>query len=295
MIKKSTNLAVISNNTFEATKAVNINHYDISSALQTTLDFNQIIVIFSNKIEGMIPHSAFSYNNEEFELEIKSGVFTKHSCNYALKIENQALGELKFMRNYRFSATEITLLESLLCFLIYPLKNATLFNQALKMAHIDPLTKVNNRSSLNDSLNSAIAIASRQNQSLSIIFLDIDYFKIINDEFGHSCGDKVLMVVADLIKNSLRSTDDIFRVDGEEFVIVLNDTNLAEAKLVAERIRKAIESHILAYDMATIRITVSIGIYDLHENDTADTLLKNADNAMYKAKYSGRNQVCLAG
>jgi len=295
MIKKSTNLAVISNNTFEATKAVNINHYDISSALQTTLDFNQIIVIFSNKIESMIPHSAFSYNNEEFELEIKSGVFTKHSCSYALKIENQALGELKFMRNYRFSATEITLLESLLCFLIYPLKNATLFNQALKMAYIDPLTKVNSRRSLNDSLNSAIAIASRQNQSLSIIFLDIDGFKIINDEFGYLCGDKVLMVVADLIKDSLRSTDVIFRVDGEEFVIVLSATNLAEAKLVAERIRKAIESHILAYDMATIRITVSIGIYDLHENDTADTLLTNADNAMYKAKYNGRNQVCLAG
>ena len=134
MIKKSTNLAVISNNTFEATKAVNINHYDISSALQTTLDFNQLIVIFSNKIEAMIPHSAFSYHNEEFELEIKSGVFTKHSCNYALKIEGQALGELKFMRNYRFSAIEITLLESLLCFLIYPLKNAT--NQHFKERRI---------------------------------------------------------------------------------------------------------------------------------------------------------------
>jgi diguanylate cyclase (GGDEF)-like protein len=295
MIKKSTNLAVISNNTFEATKAVNINHYDISSALQITLDFNQLIVIFSNKIETMIPHSAFSYDNEEFNLEIKSGVFTKHSCNYALKIENQSLGELKFMRNYRFSATEIALLESLLCFLIYPLKNATLFNQALKIARIDPLTKVNNRVSLNDNLNSAITIASHQNQSLSIIFLDIDYFKIINDEFGYSCGDKVLMVVADLIKGSLRSSDVVFRIDGEEFVIVLANTNLAVAKLLAERIRKAIESHILAYDMATIRITVSIGVYDLHENDTADTLLKNADNAMYKAKYNGRNQVCLAG
>jgi len=295
MIKKSTNLAVISNNTFEATKAININHYDISSALQTTLDFNQLIVIFSNKIEAMIPHSAFAYHNEEFELEIKSGVFTKHSCTYTLKIEGQALGELKFMRNYRFSATEITLLESLLCCLIYPLKNATLFNQALKMTHIDPLTKVNNRNSLNDTLNRTINLASHQNQNLSIIFLDIDCFKNINDTYGHSCGDKVLMTVADLIKHSLRSSDVIFRVSGEEFVIVLSDTGLAGAKVLAERIRKAIESHTLAYDMATIKITVSIGIYDMHENDTADTLMKHADNAMYKAKYNGRNQVCLAG
>ncbi len=295
MIKKSTNLAVISNNTFEATKAVNINHYDISSALQTTLEFNQLIVIFSNKIESMVPHSAFSYSNEEFELEIKNGVFTKHSCTYTLKIEDQALGELTFMRNYRFSATEITLLESLLCCLIYPLKNATLFHQALRMAYIDPLTKAHNRSSLNDTLNRTIGLANRKNQNLSIIFLDIDYFKVINDAYGHSCGDKVLVAAAGLIKDNLRSSDVIFRVGGEEFVIVLSDTDLDGAKFLAERIRKAIESHTLAYDMVTIKITASLGIYDLHENDTADTLIKNADNAMYKAKHNGRNQVCLAG
>ncbi len=294
MIKKATNLAVISNNTFEATKAVNINHYDISSALQTTLEFNELIVIFSNKIESMIPHSAFSYNNEEFELEIKSGVFTKHSCSYALKIEDQALGELKLMRNYRFNSTEIALLESLLCCLIYPLKNATLFHQALKMAYIDPLTKTNNRSSLNDTLDRKISLAKRQDQSLSLIFLDIDYFKAINDEYGHCCGDKVLMATAGLIKESLRGSDDIFRVGGEEFIIVLSDTDLAGAKLLAERIRNSIESHILAYDMETIRITASLGIYDLHEDDTADTLIKNADIAMYNAKHNGRNQVSSA-
>lgn len=295
MIKKSTNLAVISNNTFEATKAVNINHYDISSALQATLEFNQLIVIFSNKIVSMIPHSAFSYNNEEFEIEIKSGVFTKHSCSYALKIENQTLGKLKFMRNYRFSAAEITLLESLLCCLIYPLKNATLFHQAIKMSYIDSLTKVNNRSSLNDTLNRNISLANRQKQSLSIIFLGIDYFKVINDAYGHTCGDKVLIAAANLIKKSLRCSDILFRVGGEEFVVVLSDTDLAGAKLLAERIRKTIESHTLAFDMATIKITASLGVYDLHENDTADTLIRNADNAMYKAKYNGRNQVCLAG
>ena len=131
--------------------------------------------------------------------------------------------------------------------------------------------------------------------SISIIFLDIDYFKVINDAYGHSCGDKVLVAAAGLIKDNLRSSDVIFRVGGEEFVIVLSDTDLDGAKFLAERIRKAIESHTLAYDMVTIKITASLGIYDLHENDTADTLIKNADNAMYKAKHNGRNQVCLAG
>jgi hypothetical protein len=147
MTKISTNLAVISNNTFEATKFVNLNHYDISSALQTTLEFNKLIPIFSSKIESMIHHSAFIYTNTEFGLEIKSGVFTRHSCTYALKFEEQQLGELKLMRNHRFDDTDIELLETLLCCLIYPLKNATLFHQALKMAYTGPLTQTNNRAS----------------------------------------------------------------------------------------------------------------------------------------------------
>ena len=241
MTKKSTNLAIISNNTFEATKVVNLNHYDISSALQTTLEFNKLIPIFSSKIESMIPHSAFVYTNAEFGLEIKSGVFTRHSCSYALKVEDQQLGELKLMRNHRFDDAEIKLLETLLCCLIYPLKNATLYHQALKMAYTDPLTQTNNRASFNDSVKREMSLAVRHTKSLSIIFLDIDHFKAINDQHGHECGDITLTAVAKWIKESLRSSDVVFRFGGEEFVILLSDTDLAGAELLAERIRNTIE------------------------------------------------------
>jgi hypothetical protein len=136
VLKTSTNLNIVRNNTFEATKVVNLDHYDIGSALQTTLDFNQLIRIFIGKIENMIPHSAFVYTNAAFELEIKSGVFTRHSCSYALKVEDQSLGELKLMRSRRFNPAEIALLETLLCCLLYPLKNATLFHQACLCDHV---------------------------------------------------------------------------------------------------------------------------------------------------------------
>ena len=153
MAKKSTNLAIIGNNIFEATKFVNLkNRYDISSALQTTLEFNKLIPIFSSKIESMIPHSAFVYTNAEFGLEIKNGVFTRHSCTYALKFKEQQLGELKLMRNHRFDDAEIKSLETLLCCLIYPLKNATLYYQAFKMAYTDTLTQTNNRTYFDDSV-----------------------------------------------------------------------------------------------------------------------------------------------
>jgi diguanylate cyclase (GGDEF)-like protein len=294
MNKKSTNLAIISNNTFEATKVVNLNHYDISSALQTTLEFNKLITIFSSKIEAMIPHSAFVYTNAEFGLEIKSGVFTRHSCCYALKVEDQSLGELKLMRNRRFDEAEIKLLETLLCCLIYPLKNATLFHQALKMAYTDPLTQTNNRTSFNDSVNREISLAVRHTKNLAIIFLDIDHFKTINDQYGHECGDIALAAVAKWIKESLRSSDVVFRFGGEEFVILLSDTDLAGAELLAERIRNTIECHTLAYDMATIKVTASLGVGALREEDTIETFVKRADDAMYKAKRGGRNQVVSA-
>jgi diguanylate cyclase (GGDEF)-like protein len=294
MANKSANLAIISNNTFEATKAVNLHHYDISSALQTTLEFNDLISIFSSKIATMIPHSAYVYTNKEFDLEVKSGVFTRHSCSYVITIEQQQLGELKLMRNHRFSDADLKLLETLLCCLIYPLKNATLFHQALKMAYTDPLTQANNRASFNDSINREISLAKRSTKNLSLIFFDIDHFKTINDLYGHDCGDITLASSAKWIKENLRDSDIFFRYGGEEFVILLSDTDAHGAQLLAERIRTSIERHTIAYGMETIRITASLGISTLHADDNIESFVRRADEAMYAAKNRGRNQVVLS-
>ncbi|MEQ1530697.1 MAG: GGDEF domain-containing protein, partial [Methylococcales bacterium] len=267
----------------------------ISSALQTTLEFNKLVSIFSQKIEELIPHSAFVYSNPEFELEVKSGVFTRHFCNYALKFEEQQLGELKLMRNQRFTESEMQLLESLLCCLIYPLLNATKYQHALKMAYTDPLTQVNNRTSFEDSVRREMSLAARNNKNLALIFLDIDHFKRINDDYGHDCGDITLTSVAKWIKENLRASDMVFRLGGEEFVMLLSDTDQSGAQLLAERIRQSIEHHALAVGMEVIKITASLGVSVLQANDGMDTFIKRADEAMYSAKRNGRNQVMLAG
>jgi len=291
MKEDSANLAIVSNNTFDASKAVNLHHYDISSALQTTLEFNELIKIFSDKIRELIPHNGFVYENDEFNLEISQGIVTKHSCTYALKVEDMPLGNLKIMRRQRFDDEEIKLLESLLCSLIYPLRNATLFNQALKMAYTDPLTKTNNRTAFDDSLKREIKLAHRNSTHLSVIFFDIDHFKAINDTYGHDCGDIALSSAANCIKEAVRGSDIVFRYGGEEFVILLNDTNIDGAKLMAERIRQSIENHTIAYGMETIKLTASLGVSCLKGNDTPDTIIQRADAAMYQAKQNGRNQI----
>lgn len=293
MKKVSTNLAVVSNNTFGASKAVSLRHYDISSALQTTLDFNELINIFSTKIQPLIPHNSFVYSNDEFDLEIKKGIVTKHSCSYALKVEEVQLGSLKIMRRQRFTDEEIKLLESLLCSLIYPLRNATLYNQAVKLAHTDPLTKTSNRAAFDDSLQREILLAKRNSNYLSIIFFDIDHFKNINDTYGHECGDIALSSAASCIKDAVRGSDIVFRYGGEEFVILLSGTNKEGTKIIAERIRQKVEKHSIAYNMNIIKLTASMGVSTLRENDSKESFIKRADKAMYSAKANGRNQVQL--
>ena len=291
MKNKSVSLAIVSNNTFEAKKAVNLQHYDISSALQTTLEFSELIYIFSDKIQELIPHNSFVYSNEGFNLEIKKGITAKNSLAYALKVEDIQLGNLKIMRTRPFKDEELTLLESLLCSLIYPLQNATLYKQAVSMAFTDPLTKTYNRAALEDSLQREMQLAHRRSNHLSVIFLDIDHFKSINDIHGHEGGDIALASAANCIKDALRGSDVVFRYGGEEFVILLSDTNLDDAQIIAERIRKNIEQHTIAYGMEILKLTASLGISSLRGNDTCDSFVKRADDAMYLAKENGRNQI----
>jgi len=294
MNQSVTNLAIVNNSTFEASKAVNLRHYDISSALQTTLEFSELIHIFSNKIQEIVPHNGFIYTNTEFELNLQKGIKTKNICRYALKVEEQDLGELTLMRHSHFNQYEIDQLETLLCCLIYPLRNATLYNQALKMAFTDALTQTNNRTAFNDAIRREMTLAERQSNNLSLAFIDIDHFKAINDNYGHDCGDQALKSVAKCIKESIRSCDAAYRYGGEEFVVLLNSTDTQGAALLAERIRTTIEQHTLAYGMEIIKLTASIGISSLHGNDTADSFIKRADNAMYQAKEKGRNQIACS-
>ncbi|MCK5829689.1 MAG: GGDEF domain-containing protein [Methylococcales bacterium] len=293
MKNKAVNLAIVSNNTFEAKKVVNLQHYDISTALQTTLNISELIHIFSTKIQELIPHNSFVYNNETFDLEIKKGITAKNSLAYALKVEDMELGNLKIMRTRPFKNEELTLLESLLCSLIYPLQNATLYKQALSMAFTDPLTKTFNRAALEETLQREIQLAHRRSNHLSVIFLDIDHFKDINDIHGHEGGDIALASAATCIKDALRGSDVIFRYGGEEFVILLSDTNLDGAQIIAERICKRIEQHTIAYGVEILKLTASLGISSLRGNDTYDSLVKRADDAMYLAKENGRNQIGL--
>ncbi|WP_423027758.1 DUF484 family protein [Undibacterium sp. Ji42W] len=163
----------------------------------------------------------------------------------------------------------------------------------------DPLTNVSNRRYVEQRMLEEIARARRQRYSIACMYLDIDFFKQINDRYGHQGGDDVLKEVAKRIKNELRLSDTLGRFGGEEFVVVLVNTNLHDAIQVAERIRKSIAGQdFVLSDAGTCQATISIGLTTIDENTNYDDatsiardLVLRADRALYQAKNGGRNQV----
>jgi diguanylate cyclase (GGDEF)-like protein len=174
---------------------------------------------------------------------------------------------------------------------IFPLKNSIKYRDALATAMIDPLTGLNNRGAMSITLNRELERSRRhEDQNLSVIMVDVDHFKKINDRYGHLAGDDVLRQVAQVIQKSIRGSDACFRYGGEEFLVCVTNSNLALARVVAERIRIAIsESTRLPDKDKTISASCGIAHYN-NESDWPE-LVARADKALYAAKEQGRNRV----
>lgn len=162
----------------------------------------------------------------------------------------------------------------------------------LQQANTDYLTGLFNRNKGSELLNYEMSRALRYGRPLSIILLDVDSFKSINDTYGHLAGDQILKAVADIARATVRTVDNLIRWGGEEFVVLLPDTELEAAVQVAERLREAIATASIKVPNAELSITASFGVARKDENTLdVETLLARADQAMYIAKFLGRNRV----
>lgn len=171
-----------------------------------------------------------------------------------------------------------------------------LFQMATTMENgRDPLTRAFNRRFLPSVLGREISMAQASGTPLSVMMLDVDHFKEINDRYGHASGDIVLGQIAELLMTSVRNSDFVFRYGGEEFLIVLIESDIAEAQRVAEILRARFEQLAIALpDKSIVKATVSIGIAGYDGHPDYEFLINAADKALYAAKHRGRNQVALA-
>ncbi len=169
--------------------------------------------------------------------------------------------------------------------------------QQLKVqATTDPLTKLYNRRQFFDLAEREFSRSDRKNRPISIIMMDIDRFKQVNDTYGHLVGDHVLVSLAELCVNSFRKYDIWARYGGEEFVAMLPETNTQQCKLVSERLRKLVADTTMQFEETSLSITVSIGIacIDVDSDLSVDEMLDQADKALYRSKHEGRNRVSVA-
>ena len=162
------------------------------------------------------------------------------------------------------------------------------FIKIQELAVTDELTRTPNRRAFMNDAQKALSWSRRYNRPLTIALMDIDHFKNVNDTYGHDAGDEVLCDIANLIKDTTRSTDIIARYGGEEFILCLPETDISEAVAVAEKIRKTVQDHKFSHGES---LTACIGLTEISPEASLESMIQETDHAMYQAKHSGRNRV----
>jgi diguanylate cyclase (GGDEF)-like protein len=265
----------------------------LSDLLSRNLEVSLVIEAFMVEIKDDIEYCGYQFSYHDADPKIEKGECEGTKASYRLKIQNRLLGEFTLFKQSNFNSQELRNFEDLLCALIYPLKNALMYQIALKSAYRDPLTGLNNRTSMEKNLPREIDLAKRHHQSMALLMMDLDGFKQINDQCGHDVGDQVLREVGQVISHVVRNTDLVYRYGGDEFVGGLAQTDIHGAIDVCERIRTSIDNLQLEDNKVNGHVQVSIGITLVRKSDNFISAFKRADKALYQAKLNGKNQIII--
>lgn len=293
----------------EQTQFINELRLYLCTELQTSLKVDNLLQIFFSRLEHLIGIAGVEFAIEKarptssitdtvVQIPIAGepaciGAHAIHTFCYQLNTKDHEVGTLTCYSRKRIDRLNIEVLEAAISTLIYPLHNAVLFQRTLASAEADYLTNLGNRDALDKTLPNMVASARRYQQPLSVLMIDIDQFKNINDQYGHNSGDQVIIALADAIRAIARDSDIAFRFGGDEFLILLGNTDSKGAAAVAERLRKRVES-LRFGENASNSFTISLGSAVLNKEETPSALILRADQALYRAKTTGRNCSVLA-
>lgn len=266
---------------------------NICKSLQSSLIVTEVIEIFYKIIADQLQLAGISFTNNDIDCLVIFGTPIKTQYCKILSINNNNLGELKIFRQSSFDDQQINHINILTEYLLQPLLNAITYQKALSSSLTCPLTRLNNRAAFNNDIKRQIDYAKRHNENLALLVIDVDNFKKINDNFGHQQGDQVLIFITSKINQVLRQSDVAYRFGGEEFVILLQGSNIMGAEKLAARICKNIANSKYQVLDKTIDLSVSIGAAQYTQDDDFESLFEKADQALYSAKNSGKNTVVI--
>jgi diguanylate cyclase (GGDEF)-like protein len=292
-------IRVVTNDSVDAASSIGAerqlaNYLRLANQLHGSLDINDVLRLFAGELTRELELNSTSYQHSRYNVSLEFGEPALHRAEYQLDIEGETFGTLLFTRSRRLGKHELGRLELTISALLPALRNSLRYLEAMQTAARDALTGVGNRVALEVTAEREIALARRTGQPSALLVIDIDYFKRVNDRYGHSAGDAVLIETTRQLKQNCRESDSIFRFGGEEFVILLNQTEENGAFAIAERIRNAIENMLTHYSGHAIHTTASIGIACLKSGESLPAWFDRADRALYLAKSAGRNRVVRA-
>jgi diguanylate cyclase (GGDEF)-like protein len=259
--------------------------------LQTTLDLKQQLQLFSMAAGKILPLTSLCLQSAVGDFTA-AGSYTGHyEYRSMLILQDQCLAELIYQAETPIGPLPQRELLDLETQWLYPLRNALLVARLQQLALRDTLTGLGNRRYFDENLQKLLQLSARKQQPCALILLDLDNFKRTNDHYGHHAGDEVLLAVADAMRQTLRSSDSLFRFGGDEFAVLLNADDSANTDAVAQRIVKGIFSHHICQQFG---ISASAGFAIGQQNDSSHSLFQRADVALYAAKHGGKNQVRAA-
>lgn len=265
--------------------------YQLALTLQTSLEVDTILSNFEQGLRAYDDQVTVRYSHEELALFYGSEARQRADMAYNLVLNSMKLGRVQIKRNRPFSNEEMAFLDECVSLLVHPLKNALLYHEAIVGSYTDPLTGLLNRRGLQNHLQREKSRVERYDDTFSILMIDVDKFKQVNDQYGHNCGDEVLIAIANVLNEQARDCDVVFRYAGDEFVVLAPKTDLVGGRQLAERIRQGVVSLSVQVNGETIRPSVSIGVAEVCKDCELSELFENADQALYMAKRSGRNKV----
>lgn len=284
--------ATESSSNVSAAQQETILHLRLLQVLQTSLDTDELLNNFFKHVQPIIDIAGITFSSKQGDLFF--GRKTIHSRDYNLIINDEILGKIEFSRRSRWLNRDLITIENILSYLVYPLRNALTHQRMVKLARIDGLTLIGNRAAFDEHIERAIQTAQRHSQPLTLVMLDIDHFKSINDSYGHLQGDKVLQEIANTINCACRSTDSVYRYGGEEFAILLGNTSRSGAEVFAKRLNQLIARTNHTYQNQRFQLTASMGLTELRATDSSESFINRADAALYRAKNAGRNRIEVA-
>ena len=261
-----------------------------------------MINVFSILGEESVDADRITLRVDKRELRAKQRMVSpkatlKSHLTLPLAVEGEILGCLSLNSDEpnAFDAQDLQFLSVIGYQMAASLKHFQRFSSVKNMATYDTLTGLYNRRYFEERLGVEAEKSFYSGVPLSLVMVDIDHFKKVNDTFGHTEGDQILCKISSLLKNSVRRKDTVARYGGEEFMLILPEAGLEQSFVIAERIRQSVEKTLFEVERAQVNLTLSMGIsnFPSHRVKSKEELIKMADQALYDAKRGGRNRVCI--